>query len=147
MAKNSSQNCMIDWANRTIRVTDAFYKKARVFGTTEFNHLVNIRKQLPDYSIERVVRKNGTSKLTYEKMETYLLRYVSQEAADELNARRAARITLADGTVKAKETFFSIRAWFIKKYPSAEGQIKKDEQQEETEAFEIMFDEQQAANS
>ena len=132
-------NCIVDWTNKTIRVTEAFYKKARIFGTDEFNQLAALRQQLPDYRVEKTTRKNGTSKLTYEQMETYLLRYVGQEAADELNKKRSERITLKDGTTKVKNTFFSNRTWFINTYPNAERQIKTDEQQEATDAIDETF--------
>ena len=117
----------IDHKNGKIIMDREFSIKASIYGTQEYTHLQNARKDYPDYGVERKTIKRNPQKeafdgLTYEYMEKYM---------DKYNVSAEIRKQYEDLRFKAKAhsiRYPVIKAWFLKTFPDMKdwGKIKEE---------------------
>ena len=119
-------------AKKEIIVMEKDYKKACVYGTTEFEEYEEILARCEGYTVKiKKSTKTTYAKLTYEKMEGYIKTQANSEAMlIEFNAVRK----IADAKAKG---YPSVKSWFLKAYPEyKESKIKKEELLTEMELIE-----------
>ena len=103
---------------KTIVITKAFEKKARICGTQEYKMLVNIKKENPGYEVV-VVRSTSqkntrTNNVTFKAMETYIKNHDDAEGSmmKEFVRIRDER----DFSIEYKGVF-GVQKWFFKQFP------------------------------
>ena len=106
----------IDHKNGKIIMDREFSIKSSIYGTQEYTHLQNARKDYPDYIVERKVIKRNPKKeafkgLTYAYMEEYMDRYnVKESIRQEYNDMRF--------NVQCHSVRYPfIKQWFLKTFP------------------------------
>ncbi len=76
----------LSYEKKTITITKAEAKKASIYGTDEYNNLVNIRKDFPNFKIvikEAPKRTKPIKRLTFEAMRHYIESKNDSEALAE----------------------------------------------------------------
>lgn len=110
-------NITINMNKRTIEITKAFEKKASKYGTTEYDDLMNVKRDNPNFRI--VVKANKTKKdtlkgLTYEFMEQYIERHDDENNSNMVEFRK--RTVKNDDNVKT-DSYGEVKKWFLATYP------------------------------
>jgi hypothetical protein len=117
----------IDHANAKIIMDREFAIKSAIFGTEEYKHLQQARKDYDGYAVVRKTIRTNSKKesfngLTYEYMEKYMDRYnIPEEIRKEYEELR----------FKAKAhsiRYPIIKAWFLKTFPDMKDWGKTKEQ-------------------
>lgn len=117
----------INYIENTITVTKKFLKDAGIIGSSAYNELARVRKDLPDFQIvqREITKKQGKKtygKLTYEVMADFIAVKEEEDAPAVLAEFERVK---ALSKVQAGQYAF-VKTWFLSRY--------KDEfQQEETE--------------
>ena len=103
-------------AAKEIIITKAFEKAANKIGSTEYNELVKIRKDFPDYTIRRkeIARKDNKQSfkgLTVEEMRRFL------STIGEADVKLFERVCeIAEGK---QGKYAVIKKWFLNNYKEA----------------------------
>lgn len=125
----------INTAANTIEMTKEFAKKAKYFGTEEYELLQKARKDYPTYS---VVTRKTASRENYKGLTiNYMYKYIKNhpltlvdEAGNDIEAldvfTEAAGLDKNGKKLENVDTAFygEIRAWFLENYPAVKN--KKD---------------------
>ncbi len=112
-----TNNCKVDFMTKEIRVTKSFYKAAQIFGTEEFNTMVDLTTKLPTYKIVFQDHSQPIRKVwqpTYLAMMEYISLTTHEDSAaiDELwETVKLARLTGMG--------YSMVRRWFMEKYSEA----------------------------
>ncbi len=106
----------INYNENAIIVSKAFLKEAGVYNSEAYNILKGLRADLPDFKIEqKEIKKNPNKKtygkLTYERMEEYII-FVEGEETATLKEFETVK-TMA--TFKASPYAYT-KKWFLEKY-------------------------------
>ena len=106
----------IDHKNGKIIMDREFSIKSSTYGTQEYTHLQNARKDYPEYSVERKVIKKNSQKeafkgLTYTYMERYMDRYNVKESIRQ--EYQDMRFNVECHSVR----YPKVKAWFLKTFP------------------------------
>ena len=106
----------INYNENAIIVSKAFLKEAGVYSTEAYNILKGLRADLPDFKIEqKEIKKNPNKKtygkLTYERMEKYII-FVEGEDTATLKEFETVKIM---ATFKASPYAYT-KKWFLEKY-------------------------------
>lgn len=106
----------INYNENAIIVSKAFLKEAGVYNSDAYNILKGLRADFPDFKIEqKEIKKNHHKKtygkLTYERMEEYIL-FVEGEDTANLKEFETVK-TMA--TFKASPYAYT-KKWFLEKY-------------------------------
>lgn len=106
----------IDHKNGKIIMDREFSIKSSTYGTQEYTHLQNARKDYPDYTVERKVIKKNSQKeafkgLTYAYMERYMDRYNVKESIRQ--EYQDMRFNVECHSVR----YPKVKAWFLKTFP------------------------------
>ena len=106
----------IDHKNGKIIMDREFSIKSSTYGTQEYTHLQNARKDYPEYTVERKVIKKNSKKeafkgLTYEYMEKYMARYNVSE--DILQQYKNVRFDVQCHSIR----YPYVKKWFLKTFP------------------------------
>ena len=111
MKRNS---CFIDHAEQTIYCTSEFMKRAGIWGTEEYNHLLMMKKDLPEYEL---VRKNvSESKKVYKKLTIERMRsYVEFKDGADSDAMKAFDEVCTEAKIRG-HAYPRVKSWFIHKY-------------------------------
>lgn len=123
-----------NYDEKTIIISKAFEKKAKLFGTEEYKALVAAKADFPDFKIQvnarTVKRKVNECKIDYD----FMLKYIEKsERKDKEEIKKnfyALRCMDKDGkkieitTAKAK-TFFEVKHWFLEEFKE---EIKADQE-------------------
>lgn len=106
-------NCVVRFDTRTLVVTRLFLKRASVPFSTEYEMLVQLTKQHPDFSIEVKAAASRKPQFmpTYEKMAEYI-RF--QENANELMEEFDMVRMMAKTQNNA---YMHVRRWFLTRFP------------------------------
>ena len=107
----------IDNRTKTIIITKAFEKKARIYETSEYKMLVDIKKENPGYEV--VVRtasqKNTrTNNVTFKAMETYIKNHDDAEGS---MMKEFVRIRDERDFSIVYKGVFGVQKWFFDQYP------------------------------
>lgn len=128
MKKIKMNACEVNIKNNTIVCGKTFMKNASQYGTPEYNALVGMRRDYPDFKIDVVEPKKAEGKmsmkgLTREFMEVHIVKLYgenSKEHEEFLNQKR-----MSEGY---PNHYMYMRKWFVKKYPNWDG--KEDKRKE-----------------
>ena len=125
----------IDFANSRIMMDRTFAEKCRDTRSAEYEHLQRVRRDYPEFTIQRRAIKKNTSKetyagLTYGYMEHYIITHEEGEACEAVLAEYN-ELRLISECHKRSRRYPTIKKWFLAKYPQiAEFGIEKDQQEE-----------------
>ena len=111
MKRNS---CFIDHAQQTIFCTAEFMKRAGIWGTEEYNHLLLMKKDLPGYKLERKnvsESKKVYKKLTIERMRSYV---EFKEGVDSDALKRFDKVC-KEAKIRG-HAYPRVKSWFINQY-------------------------------
>jgi hypothetical protein len=123
ICENKMRHITVDFANKTIELTKNFSKRAGVVGSVEYQTLLEVMRDFPNYNLHvenapKYYNQSPYSRLTYSDMEEYINQNVdeSQRHQKLLELRYQKEIL---GFARAK-------ALFIQEYLKPE-EIKKKE--------------------
>lgn len=99
----------INYRNHTIEITKNFEKKARMFGTEEYNELCNARKEFPTYrlSIKANKSSNTFKGMDYDFMSDYIKKHDNEEKTHLAEFEKLRKNKLSYGEIKQ---------WFVETY-------------------------------
>ena len=110
---------VIDRNAKTITATREFLIRAGQFGSTEFNILLDMQKNHPDYTvvehkIKRNPNKNTYGALSYDKMNDFIKGYYQDKAKRE---DALIEFHIIKKTSKAMPAAYAyVKSWFLDKY-------------------------------
>ena len=114
-------------AAKEIIITKAFEKAANKVGSTEYNELVKIRKDFPDYTIRRKEIEKNTSKQSHKGLTVKeMKRFISTR--DEKEVALFERVCEIAENKQGK--YAVIKKWFLNNY--------KDEYEKEIENLKLV---------
>lgn len=125
----------INFMENKIVVTEAFAKKAGKMGTVEYNEMLKLRRELPDFEMVLAEKKekkaNKNKNLDYKHMKEYIKEVSATEEEakaiiDELEARREL-------SKMSSNPYKVVLDWFLAKYPEVR-KLKEKENKKEKEA-------------
>ena len=103
-------------ATKEIVITKAFEKAANKIGSNEYNELVKIRKDFPDYTIRRKEIEKNTSKQTYKGLTvTEMKRFIATRSEKEVELFEKV-CKIADSK---QGKYAVIKKWFLNNYQEA----------------------------
>lgn len=114
------KNITINYEYKKINITNTFAKRAGVVGSSEYNMLVNVRREFPDYalhvnSVSRQYNPSPYSRLTYAYMEATIMKCDNAEKREEWLEELEKR--------KFIRGFFEAKKWFIQTVLSNGGEV------------------------
>lgn len=122
----------INYVENTIVVTKKFLKEAGIIGSTAYNDLARVRKDLPDFQIvqREIAKKQGKKTygdLTFKRMADFIAAY------DEENADNAlAEFERVKQLSKAHSGSYAfVKTWFLNRYKD---EFNVEAESEEAEA-------------
>jgi len=137
----------IDFVNRRIEVTTDFYKKAQVFGTSEYEAFVKVFEAHPTFEVKKVKaskkketyteKKPQLKKFSYDKMEAY----IRQKHPEDLEKFELEKKRVVFNT----STYHSVLVWFHNKYGEEDAFKTFAEMQEEAVENTTQFPSKEAA--
>ncbi|MBP3620859.1 MAG: hypothetical protein J6J16_03750 [Lachnospiraceae bacterium] len=119
-------NIKIDFINKTLIVTKAFYNEACKFGTEEYDELTTIESKHPDFRIAfRSVRTgkrvpNENKGLTFDFMRRYI------KIMDKNNVSTFDSVVAyykLDLGFTGTRLYIHVKTWFLENYPEYEDMI------------------------
>ena len=114
-------------AAKEIIITKAFEKAANKVGSTEYNELVKIRKDFPDYTIRRKEIEKNTSKQSHKGLTV-------KEMKRFISTRDEKEVVLFERVCEIAENkqgkYAVIKKWFLNNY--------KDEYEKEIENLKLV---------
>ena len=112
----------INYERKTIEITNAFSKKAKVYNSEEYKELVDACQKFPTYVLTIVENKrsNRNNKesykgLTFDFMENYIKTH-SENKEEDLKALRQMTGKVNDGELENKKCYPDIKKWFLAKF-------------------------------
>jgi len=135
-------NIKIDAVKKEITMTKATAKRASIFGTTEYEHLVKAMKDFPNFTVKI------TSPKARERDNKGLTKPLMKKLVREMTNNSADAIAAFDGVIKCYEEssfhFSKPKAYFLAKYPNwREWLPTVEEQQEQVQAEQVAAVEEQ----
>ena len=101
---------------KEVIITKAFEKAANKIGSTEYNEIVRIRKELPDYTIRRKEIEKNTSKQIYKGLTV-------KEMKRFIATRSKKEVELFEKVCKIADSkqgkYAVIKKWFLDNYQNA----------------------------
>ena len=99
----------VNFVGKCIEVSNAEMKRAQNYGSREYEMLMHVTKELPEFQIvvQQPIRKacNAHAGLTYEYMENFI-KAIAPERIPELQAIR-----------NFQRSYPVIKRWFLKEFP------------------------------
>ena len=123
------KNAIVTIDETTARVTKAFQRQARIFGTDEYKMWKAYREDFPGAKMETKTIKRNTNKRTYRNL-TYVNmgRYISVNAPQLLEEFEREK-----DSAKAQENpYRAVLAWFLEKFPNYDEYKKFFEDKDKT---------------
>ena len=126
-----SQQYEVDFINSKIILTKKFYKAATTLNSPEYNTLLQLRTQNPDYEIvlKEIKKKEGKKSyrnLTYDNMRNYII---------ALEGEKSETLKEFDKVLKLSKVqagpYAYVKTWFLGKYGDA---FKSEEEAAEAPA-------------
>ncbi len=109
------KNAIITIDETTARVTKAFQRQARIFGTDEYKMWKAYREDFPGAKMETKTIKRNANKRTYRNL-TYVNmgRYISVN-----NSQLLKEFEMQKDSAKAQENpYRAVLAWFLEQFPN-----------------------------
>lgn len=111
----------INHTNRTIVMDRTFAKLASNTRTAEYQHLQEVRRDYPEYTVVRRQIKRNLAKesyrgLTYEYMEDYILSHGTVEEIKE-RLKTFDELKLISECHSKSRRYPVIKRWFLEQYP------------------------------
>ncbi len=127
MTKN--QPYEIDFINSKIIMTKKFYKAASTLNTPEYQILMQLRRENPDFKFElheikRKEGKNSYRNLTYKHMAEFITALEGEESPSLKELERVKQLSKIQAG-----SYAYVKTWFLKKYKD---QFQEEEGTEET---------------
>ena len=125
-------NIKIDRNAKTITASKDFLLKAGQIGTPEFQKMMEIRKDFPDftiaeYKIKRNSAKRTYGKLTYETMRNFI------EGQEQNEATRKRILNQFEITkclaLTQKGAYATVKKWFLEKYGNVFEAYRNEQEQ------------------
>lgn len=114
-------NIKINETKKVIEVTKAFEKKARMYGTKEYEDLQIVRRDYPNFKvITKAARKNtdGFKGLTFEYMEKYIKEHIEEKDLLTEFYKKCGRNEIGENIEFLKsEPYAKVKRWFLERYP------------------------------
>lgn len=113
----------LNYKNNTIEMTSIFAKKAGIYGSKEYEMLLDARRSFPSFRVNILKPKKGqTSRLknvTLENMFDYISKSDNEKKEDILNAFNEMVNKNEDGKLVLENglTYGEIGQWFLLQYP------------------------------
>ena len=123
------KNAIVPIDETPARVTKAFQRQARIFGTDEYKMWKAYREDFPGAKMETKTIKRNTNKRTYRNL-TYVNmgRYISVNAPQLLEEFEREK-----DSAKAQENpYRAVLAWFLEKFPNYDDYKKFFEDKDKT---------------
>ena len=111
----------VNYEGHELVITKAFEKKARLYGSKEFERLAKARTDFPTYEIvvrstpKRKKSSNPYSSLTYNYMEKYITAK-NKDLMREFNIMRG-KPENAEDALPEKYEYREIQKWFLNNFP------------------------------
>lgn len=104
------KNCVVNFVTKEIIVSKKFLKKAESFHSEEYNEMLAIMNELPNFTIKtkevcRIHKKSMYKGLTYAAMRNYLMMN-SSEHLEEF-----------EKLLNYNCSYFQVKQWFLKTCP------------------------------
>ena len=150
----AAKSYTVDFTARKIIATAEFMANAGQYGSEEYNTVMNLRKDLPDFTIEVQEGKKAKKKkgcLNLDTMEAYIVRTCGDDS-DEIAEFHKVR---EESKVAKSGRYSFMKKWFHTVYPEGykmlceldDGQLKKQERLEKArKAVENAFTMRDAAS-
>lgn len=124
------KNIIVDAMNNTLTVSKAFYKKASVYGTSEFKELRSAMNDCPNFEIVfKTSDKKTYNGLSFERMEDYI-RVTQSDSKSRLE-----ELHLVMEVAEAKGAKYPLtKKWFLKNYPEYTESVCEDELKKRVES-------------
>lgn len=119
----------VNYEGHALVITKAFEKKARLYGTKEFEKLAKARTDFPTYEIvvkstqKKKKNSNPYSGLTYNYMEKYITAK-NNDLLKEFNIMRGKPENEEDA-LPEKYEYREIQKWFLEKFPEIKAFYEK----------------------
>lgn len=111
---------VINYSDRKISLSSSFEKKAFIPGTTEYEQLMSVRKDFPDFELVTRKFKTNTKQdrykgLTYDYMRQYIMKTEKENAPAVIDGLEyLINISKCHSTSKRYPT---VKKWFLERYP------------------------------
>lgn len=112
----------INYERKTIEITKAFSKKAKVYNSEEYKELVDACQKFPTYVLTIVESKKANRNhkesykgLTFDFMGNYIKTH-SENKEEDLKALRQMTGKVNDGELENKKCYPDIKKWFLSKF-------------------------------
>jgi hypothetical protein len=123
-------NIKIGVLEKEITMTKATAKRASIFGTTEYEHLVKAMKDFPNFAVKITSPKPRDNKGLTKPLMKKLVR--------EMTNNNTEAIAAFDGVIKCYEEssfhFSKPKAYFLAEYPNWREWLPRVEEQQEEQA-------------
>lgn len=114
-------NIKINETKKVIEITKSFEKKARMYGTKEYDDLQIVRRDYPNFKvITKAARRNtdGFKGLTFEYMEKYIKEHSEEKDLLAEFYKKCGRNENGENIDFFKgEPYGKIKKWFLEQYP------------------------------
>lgn len=116
MTKNVINGIKYNHEEGTIELTKKAAKAASVYGSEEYDYLMNLRKDFPEYKVvvknsSRRTKKDCLKGLDYDFMRKYIANH-----GDESDMAEFTKMTVRnDDTIKPK-SYGVVKKWFLEKF-------------------------------
>lgn len=107
----------LDHFNQSIIVTKNFAKAASTINSTEYNDLLQLRRDYPEYEVvqrkisKKSDKKNPNRNLTYKHMEEFIIALAGKESADLMEFEKVMKLSKVQAGPYAY-----VKTWFLNKY-------------------------------
>lgn len=107
----------INYIENTIIVSKKFLKEASIFGSTAYNDLARVRKELPDFKIiqREITKKPGKKtygKLTYKVMDSF----IEAQEGENAPAVKAEFEHMKKLSQIQSGSYAFVKKWFLERY-------------------------------
>ncbi len=118
-------NIRINFGEKTITLARAFAKKAAIMGSTEYNELLTVKEDFPDYTIKtRKISRNPNKEtyrgLTYSYMENYIRQY--DHSGSIMEEYEVLRFRAECHSIR----YPAIKKWFLARFPEVKDLTMQD---------------------
>ena len=123
----------IDFLNNTVTLTASFLRKASVIGSAEYQEMLQLRRELPDYEFRKAEttkqkKTNKNKNLTYPHMRDFIRATASSQDEAQLILDEMKRVE-ALSKIQANPYKY-VHDWFIRKFPGCISATTSDNSEE-----------------
>lgn len=116
IANVAANSYTVDFTARKIIASASFMERAGQYGSEEYNTIMALRKDLPDFTLVTVEEKKESKKqkpFTIDIMEAYLIRTYEEESNEVKEFRKVAE----ESKVRGSGCYAYMKKWFHAAYP------------------------------